>query len=201
MLKPTLWLNCGYKDTTGNYCIYHLVILNIFKSQNCTFLQTSGKITDSKNLWYHLPQFPGLWHRLPCWDSAQLGIRSHPIRIQDKFSRQTWRGWNLVDYIPKRGDFIRLTFDPQAGHEQMGSRLALVLSLTSFNRKISIFISASLWISANLYPHPPAGPVLHRFPEFLCTCYGLFPCTGGILSPARLQSPPGWITAADKTRF
>ena len=42
----------------------------------------------------------------------------------------------MVDYIPRRGDFIRLNFDPQAGHEQMGSRPALVLSHTSFNRKM-----------------------------------------------------------------
>ena len=42
----------------------------------------------------------------------------------------------MVDYIPKRGDFIRLNFDPQAGHEQMGSRPALVLSHTSFNKKM-----------------------------------------------------------------
>ena len=42
----------------------------------------------------------------------------------------------MVGYIPKRGDFIRLNFDPQAGHEQMGSRPALVLSHTSFNRKL-----------------------------------------------------------------
>ena len=42
----------------------------------------------------------------------------------------------MVGYIPKRGDFIRLNFDPQAGHEQMGSRPALVLSHTSFNRKM-----------------------------------------------------------------
>lgn len=42
----------------------------------------------------------------------------------------------MVEYVPKRGDFIRLKFDPQAGHEQMGSRPALVLSHTSFNRKM-----------------------------------------------------------------
>ncbi len=42
----------------------------------------------------------------------------------------------MVDYIPKRGDFVRLNFDPQAGHEQMGSRPALVLSHISFNRKM-----------------------------------------------------------------
>ena len=47
----------------------------------------------------------------------------------------------MVDYIPKRGDFIRLSFDPQAGHEQTGSRPALVLSHTSFNRKMGfIFV-------------------------------------------------------------
>ena len=42
----------------------------------------------------------------------------------------------MVGYIPKRGDFIRLNFDPQAGHEQLGNRPALVLSHTSFNRKM-----------------------------------------------------------------
>ena len=42
----------------------------------------------------------------------------------------------MVDYIPKCGDFLRLNFNPQAGHEQMGSRPALVLSHTSFNRKM-----------------------------------------------------------------
>ncbi|MBW2616783.1 MAG: type II toxin-antitoxin system PemK/MazF family toxin [Deltaproteobacteria bacterium] len=42
----------------------------------------------------------------------------------------------MVDYIPKRGDFIRLNFDPQAGHEQMGSSPALVLSHTPFNSKM-----------------------------------------------------------------
>ena len=42
----------------------------------------------------------------------------------------------MVTYIPRRGDFIRLNFDPQAGHEQMGSRPAIVLSHTSFNRKM-----------------------------------------------------------------
>ncbi len=40
----------------------------------------------------------------------------------------------MVAYQPKRGDFIRLNFNPQSGHEQMGSRPALVLSHTAFNR-------------------------------------------------------------------
>lgn len=39
-------------------------------------------------------------------------------------------------YVPKRGDFIWLKFDPQSGHEQCGNRPALVLSREGFNRKI-----------------------------------------------------------------
>jgi mRNA interferase MazF len=39
-------------------------------------------------------------------------------------------------YIPKRGDFIWIDFDPQAGHEQMGNRPALVVSHDGFNQKM-----------------------------------------------------------------
>lgn len=39
-------------------------------------------------------------------------------------------------YIPKRGDFVWLTFDPQSGHEQKGTRPALVLSFERFNRRM-----------------------------------------------------------------
>jgi len=37
-------------------------------------------------------------------------------------------------YVPQKGDFVILTFDPQAGHEQKGRRPALVVSNTLFNR-------------------------------------------------------------------
>jgi mRNA interferase MazF len=40
----------------------------------------------------------------------------------------------VVEYVPARGDFIRLDFDPQSGHEQMGNRPALVVSQTEFNQ-------------------------------------------------------------------
>jgi mRNA interferase MazF len=39
-------------------------------------------------------------------------------------------------YIPKRGDFIWIDFDPQAGHEQMGNRPALVISHDDFNEQM-----------------------------------------------------------------
>jgi mRNA interferase MazF len=57
----------------------------------------------------------------------------------------------MVDYIPARGDFIWLNFDPQSGHEQsasrspevssgacaarLGKRPALVVSHTAFNQQ------------------------------------------------------------------
>ena len=37
-------------------------------------------------------------------------------------------------YVPKKGDFVVLTFDPQSGHEQRGRRPALVVSNTLFNK-------------------------------------------------------------------
>ena len=39
-----------------------------------------------------------------------------------------------ASYAPRRGDLIRLDFDPAAGHEQQGTRPALVLSPEAFNR-------------------------------------------------------------------
>ncbi len=41
-------------------------------------------------------------------------------------------------YVPKKGDLIALTFDPQSGHEQKGRRPALVISHTMFNRKTGL---------------------------------------------------------------
>lgn len=40
----------------------------------------------------------------------------------------------MVAYVPRRGDYVALTFDPQSGHEQSGRRPALVVSNDLFNR-------------------------------------------------------------------
>ena len=37
-------------------------------------------------------------------------------------------------YIPQRGDIVLLTLDPTPGHEQRGTRPALVISPAAFNR-------------------------------------------------------------------
>ena len=40
----------------------------------------------------------------------------------------------MPTYTPAKGDFVILTFDPQAGHEQKGRRPALVVSNRMFNQ-------------------------------------------------------------------
>ena len=37
-------------------------------------------------------------------------------------------------YVPRKGDIVWLNFTPQAGHEQRGRRLGLVMSSDSYNR-------------------------------------------------------------------
>jgi len=45
-----------------------------------------------------------------------------------------------MSYIPQKGDFVVLTFDPQSGHEQKGRRPALVISNTLFNQHTGLAI-------------------------------------------------------------
>ena len=40
----------------------------------------------------------------------------------------------MPGYIPKKGDFVIVTFAPQSGHEQKGRRPAFVVSNTLFNK-------------------------------------------------------------------
>jgi len=47
-------------------------------------------------------------------------------------------------YIPRKGDFVAVTFDPQSGHEQRGRRPALVVSNTLFNEHTGLAIVCPL---------------------------------------------------------
>jgi mRNA interferase MazF len=46
----------------------------------------------------------------------------------------------MQQYIPAKGDFVALTFDPQSGHEQQGRRPALVISNKVFNKATGLAI-------------------------------------------------------------
>jgi mRNA interferase MazF len=46
----------------------------------------------------------------------------------------------MAAYIPKQGDIIGITFDPQSGHEQKGRRPVFVVSKDLFNRGTGLVI-------------------------------------------------------------
>jgi mRNA interferase MazF len=55
-------------------------------------------------------------------------------------------------YIPRKGDFLTLSFDPQAGHEQRGRRPALVISNDLFNRHTGLAIVCPVTNTDRGYP-------------------------------------------------
>lgn len=46
----------------------------------------------------------------------------------------------MAEYVPRKGDLIALTFDPQSGREQRGRRPALVISNGLFNKHTGLCI-------------------------------------------------------------
>jgi len=57
-----------------------------------------------------------------------------------------------VIYIPDRGDIVWTDFDPQAGHEQAGSRPALVLSRQVFNDSSGLAVCCPITGRQKGYP-------------------------------------------------
>jgi mRNA interferase MazF len=58
----------------------------------------------------------------------------------------------LSTYVPRKGDFIAVTFDPQSGHEQRGRRPALVVSNTVFNRHTGLAMVCPLTNTDRRFP-------------------------------------------------
>jgi mRNA interferase MazF len=58
----------------------------------------------------------------------------------------------MTTYVPQKGDFITVTFDPQSGHEQRGRRPALVLSNTLFNKHTGLAIVCPLTNTERSFP-------------------------------------------------
>ncbi len=57
-----------------------------------------------------------------------------------------------MSYVPHRGDIIWLNFTPQAGHEQMGTRPALVLSPEKYNKKTGLAVCCPITSNIKGYP-------------------------------------------------
>jgi mRNA interferase MazF len=55
-------------------------------------------------------------------------------------------------YVPRRGDIIRIDFNPQKGHEQAGRRPAVVLSPDDYNRVVGLVIVCPITNAKKGYP-------------------------------------------------
>jgi mRNA interferase MazF len=93
---------------------------------------------------------------------------------------------SLPGYVPRCGDVVWITLNPQAGHEQTGRRPAVVLSPQNYNRKAGLTILCPITNQIKGYPFevalpaglPVAGSVLSdqvksldwraRDTEFIC---------------------------------
>jgi len=58
----------------------------------------------------------------------------------------------MAAYIPRKGDFVAVTFDPQSGHEQCGRRPALVVSNDLFNKHTGLCIACPITNTRRDYP-------------------------------------------------
>lgn len=90
-------------------------------------------------------------------------------------------------YIPKRGDLVWVSFNPQSGHEQAGRRPAVVLSPLAYNNKAGLAIMCPITSQIKGYPFeviipdklPIAGVILsdqvknldwrERNAEYICS--------------------------------
>ena len=64
----------------------------------------------------------------------------------------------MATYVPRKGELIALTFDPQSGHEQRGRRPALVVSNDLFNKHTGLCIACPITNTRRNYPFHVAIP-------------------------------------------
>ena len=55
-------------------------------------------------------------------------------------------------FLPNRGDIVWLNFTPQAGHEQLGRRPALVLTPKEYNSKTNLAVFCPITSKVKGYP-------------------------------------------------
>lgn len=73
----------------------------------------------------------------------------------------------MAAYVPKKGDFVALTFDPQAGHEQRGRRPALVINNDLFNAHTGLCFACPITRTRRDYPFHVPIPDGHTVTGFV----------------------------------
>lgn len=61
-------------------------------------------------------------------------------------------------YVPDRGDFVWVQFNPQSGHAQAGKRPALVISPAAYNGKVGLSLFCPVTSKVKGYPFEVAIP-------------------------------------------
>ena len=64
----------------------------------------------------------------------------------------------MAAYVPRKGHFVAVAFDPQSGHEQRGRRPALVVSNDLFNKHTGLCIACPITGTLREYPFHVAIP-------------------------------------------
>jgi mRNA interferase MazF len=57
-----------------------------------------------------------------------------------------------MTYVPDRGDVVRISFDPQKGHERAGFRPAVVLSPKAYNARVGMALLCPVTSQVKGYP-------------------------------------------------
>jgi len=73
----------------------------------------------------------------------------------------------MAVYIPRQGDIIAFTFDPQSGHEQRGRRPALVVSKDLFNEKTGLAIVCPITNTRRDFPFHVSVPKKSKLTGFV----------------------------------
>ena len=73
----------------------------------------------------------------------------------------------MAAYIPRKGDLVAVTFDPQSGHAQHGRRPALVVSNDLFNRSTGLCIVCPITSQRHDYPFHVSIPEGHDVTGFV----------------------------------
>ena len=73
----------------------------------------------------------------------------------------------MAVYIPRQGDIIAITFDPQTGHEQKGRRPAFVISKDLFNRSTGLAIVCPITNTERGFPFHIPIPTGNKLTGFI----------------------------------
>ncbi|MBS1835557.1 MAG: endoribonuclease MazF [Acidobacteria bacterium] len=106
----------------------------------------------------------------------------------------------VVAYVPEAGEIVWMSFDPQIGREQAGTRPALILSPSKYNERTSLVVCCPLTTQIKGYPFevvittdPPSVVLVDQVRSFDWRGRNARP--KGVLKPEKLAEVVGKLHA------